>query len=64
MSGRTGRIARRVIERNAWQKDAFRAGLAIYLLMKPLEWMFLTTLYLADRRPEDRIAKQYTYDGR
>jgi len=36
----------------------------VYLLMKPLEWMFLITLYLADRRPEDRIAKQYTYDGR
>lgn len=32
----------------------------IYYLMKPLEWMFLTVLYLTDARPEDRIALQYT----
>ncbi len=30
-----------------------------YLLMKPLEWMFLLALYLFDVRPEDRIARQY-----
>ena len=39
---------------NKWVADL------VYLLMKPLEWIFLITLYLADRRPEDRIAKQYT----
>lgn len=32
----------------------------IYLLMKPLEWLFLAVLYCADPRPEDRIAVQYT----
>lgn len=32
----------------------------IYLLMKPLEWLFLLVLYCTDPRPEDRIAVQYT----
>lgn len=31
----------------------------IYMLMKPLEWMFLAILYLTDARPEDRIWMQY-----
>ncbi|HVU53740.1 MAG TPA: DUF6688 family protein [Puia sp.] len=31
----------------------------VYLLMKPLEWLFLVTLYVVDRRPENRIAQQY-----
>jgi hypothetical protein len=31
----------------------------IYLLMKPLEWIFLITLYFCDENPENRIAKQY-----
>lgn len=31
----------------------------IYILMKPLEWAFLLTLYIVDRKPENRIAKQY-----
>jgi len=31
----------------------------VYLLMKPLEWIFLLTLYMLDRRPETRIAQQY-----
>lgn len=31
----------------------------IYILMKPMEWMFLITLYLFDRKPENRIAQQY-----
>jgi len=31
----------------------------IYLLMKPLEWLFLVILYSFDRKPENRIAKQY-----
>ena len=30
-----------------------------YLLMKPLEWVFLLVLYLTDRKPEERIARQY-----
>ncbi len=32
----------------------------VYFLMKPLEWMFLIVLYLADVNPENRIALQYT----
>lgn len=31
----------------------------IYLLMKPLELLFLLVLYTFDRKPENRIAKQY-----
>lgn len=31
----------------------------IYVLMKPLEWIFLAALYLTDTHPEDRIAVQY-----
>ena len=31
----------------------------IYLLMKPLEWLFLLVLYCTDPRPEDLIAVQY-----
>jgi len=33
---------------------------AVYVLMKPLEWMFLLVLYLTDVNPESRIAIQYT----
>ena len=32
---------------------------SIYLLMKPLEWLFLVTLYIFDKKPENRIAVQY-----
>lgn len=31
----------------------------IYVLMKPLEWVFLTVLYFCDVKPENRIAVQY-----
>ena len=31
----------------------------VYLLMKPLEWMFVIVLYLAVLHPEKKIAKQY-----
>ena len=37
----------------AWVADI------IYLLMKPLEGIFILTLYLFDRHPENRIAQQY-----
>ena len=30
-----------------------------YLIMKPLEWLFVAALYLFDAKPEDRIARQY-----
>lgn len=30
-----------------------------YLLMKPLEWLFLLILYVFDRNPEQRIQSQY-----
>ena len=32
---------------------------AVYLIMKPLEWLFVAALYLFDAKPEDRIARQY-----
>lgn len=32
---------------------------AVYLLMKPLEWIFLFVLYLCTAQPEARIAAQY-----
>jgi len=31
----------------------------IYLLMKPADWCFRLVLYTCDRRPEERIARQY-----
>ena len=31
----------------------------VWIMMKPLEWMFLIVLYLVDVNPEDRIATQY-----
>ena len=31
----------------------------IYILMKPLEWLFLIVLYSCDTRPENRISMQY-----
>lgn len=34
-----------------------------YLLMKPLEYMFILVLYLFDRKPENRIAAQYLPPG-
>ena len=33
---------------------------AEYILMKPLEWLFLFVIYSTDTAPEDRIAIQYT----
>ena len=30
-----------------------------YILMKPLEWIFLAVIYLCDAKPENRIAVQY-----
>ena len=36
----------------------------VYYVMKPLEWIFLIVLYLSDSRPEQRIARQYSYQGR
>lgn len=32
---------------------------AVYLLMKPLEWLFLLVIYGTDAQPENRIAVQY-----
>jgi len=32
----------------------------VYIVMKPLEYIFLATLYLFDINPENRIAMQYT----
>jgi hypothetical protein len=30
-----------------------------YIVMKPLEWLFLIVLYLVDVNPENRIVVQY-----
>lgn len=43
---------------NKWSKHKHFANI-IYVLMKPLEWLFLIWLYLFDTKPENRIAKQY-----
>lgn len=43
---------------NEWSKHK-RFANVLYVLMKPLEWFFLLWLYLFDKKPEDRIAKQY-----
>lgn len=52
---RVGRAVHRHygIFRIRWVADA------VYLLMKPLEWSFLLTLYALDAKPENRIAMQY-----
>lgn len=36
-----------------------RAADLVYIIMKPLEWMFLCVIYLCDVNPENRIAVQY-----
>ena len=33
----------------------------VYILMKPLEWIFLIFLYMTDVNPEKRIGRQYAY---
>jgi Family of unknown function (DUF6688) len=47
------------IHRYYWVFDHAWVSDLIYILMKPLEWAFVIVLYLGDRRPEDRIARQY-----
>lgn len=39
--------------KTAWEADI------TYILMKPLEWIFLIVLYSCDKKPENRIATQY-----
>ena len=39
--------------RKKWQADL------VYIMMKPLEWIFLLVLYSTDVHPENRIAVQY-----
>ncbi|MGL4581771.1 MAG: DUF6688 family protein, partial [Flavobacterium sp.] len=36
-----------------------RRANAIYIMMKPLEWVFLGSLYLCCINPEEKIRKQY-----
>lgn len=40
--------------------NPYRADI-VYFIMKPLEWLFLIFLYLADIDPEKRISRQYKY---
>lgn len=35
----------------------------VYIIMKPLEWLFLLVLYLFDTKPENRIATQYAHSA-
>lgn len=35
----------------------------VYILMKPLEWLFVVFLYAFDNDPEGRIRRQYFYRG-
>lgn len=39
-------------------RTAFAADV-IYILMKPLEWLFVIALYMVEEKPEDKIAGQY-----
>ena len=39
--------------RSPWASDL------VYVLMKPLEWIFLAVIYACDTKPENRIALQY-----
>lgn len=39
-------------------RTAFAADV-VYILMKPLEWVFVIALYLIEEKPEDKIASQY-----
>lgn len=48
-----------VIHRHYWVFDNKYFSDFIYLLMKPLEWIFIIVLYSCDYNPENRIAKQY-----
>jgi len=32
----------------------------VYLIMNPLEWLFLVVLYTVDKKPENRIHMQYS----
>jgi hypothetical protein len=52
---RFGRACRRGFQqlRFAWVADA------VYVTMKPLEWVFVLVLYSLEQQPENRIARQY-----
>ena len=39
-------------------RSPYKADL-VYLMMKPLEWLFLGVIYFCDIKPENRIAVQY-----
>jgi len=54
------RIGRKCRSWHAVLGNSYTSDL-VYLLMKPLEWVFVAVLYLADKRPEDRIAVQYLH---
>lgn len=45
-----------------WITNPFSADV-VYILMKPLEWLFVAVLYLVDEKPENRIARQYLPKG-
>lgn len=55
---RYDRVGDWVIGNSRWLERPYIAD-AVYVLMKPLEWLFLAVLYCCDRKPENRIARQY-----
>ncbi|GAA4062828.1 hypothetical protein GCM10022410_06930 [Amphibacillus indicireducens] len=59
------RVVRAIYDRTAYpiSKHIHSKYLAdgIYILMKPLEWIFLFILYTVDVNPENRIAVQYPH---
>jgi hypothetical protein len=52
---RLGRASRRGFEKLRYRGLAD----AVYLLMKPLEWLFLLVIYAVEAKPENCIARQY-----
>lgn len=62
---RTHKVIRKIYDNTGYPiskhiKSKITADI-IYFLMKPLEWFFIIVLYLADVKPEDRIALQYPH---
>lgn len=61
---RLHRMIRRIYDRFGLPVSRYittkRRSDAVYLLMKPLEWLFTAVLYTFDEKPENRIALQYT----
>lgn len=62
------RVVRRLYDRYGYPVSRHirskAAADAVYVMMKPLEWLFLLVLYTVDARPENRIHVQYSAWGK